>query len=58
MYNEEDSVAPLIDAVRSALEGFGSWELVLVDDGSSDRTASLAEEYASRDSRVRFVRLG
>jgi glycosyltransferase involved in cell wall biosynthesis len=57
MYNEEDSVAPLIDAVRSALEGFGSWELVLVDDGSSDRTASLAEEYAGRDNRVRVVRL-
>lgn len=57
MYNEEDSVTPLVEAVRSALEGFRPWELILVDDGSSDRTATLAEEQASRDGRVRVVRL-
>ena len=32
-------------------------EIVLVDDGSSDRTATIAEQYAASDSRIRVIRL-
>lgn len=53
--NEEESVAPLVEAVRSALSD--SWELILVDDGSRDRTVERARELAAADSRVRLVRL-
>ena len=38
----------------SALEGI-PFELVLVDDGSSDRTPELLEQIAARDERVRVV---
>ena len=38
LYNEEESVGPLVDAVREALAAVASWELVLVDDGSRDAT--------------------
>lgn len=39
MYNEENSVAPLVDQVHEALDQYRHrWELVLVNDGSSDTT--------------------
>ena len=37
LYNEEDNVGPLVDAVHQAMSGTGwPWELILVDDGSRD----------------------
>ena len=56
MYNEEASVEPLVAAVRSALSD-SSWELLLVDDGSTDGTVAAAERERVHDSRVRLVRL-
>jgi glycosyltransferase involved in cell wall biosynthesis len=57
LYNEEESVRPLVEAVRDALAGFPSWELVLVDDGSRDATAAVAERLVAADSRVVLLQL-
>ena len=57
LYNEEDSVGPLVDAVRSALEPTPPWELVLVDDGSRDGTADRVAQLAETDPRIRLIRL-
>lgn len=57
LYNEEENVAPLVEAVRAALADHPSWELVLVDDGSRDRTAELVAAQAAADPRVRLVQL-
>ncbi len=57
LFNEEESVPALIEAVCSALVGHGSWELVLVDDGSSDATAEIAGSFEASDPRIRLVRL-
>ena len=57
LYNEEDSVPALVDAIRSVLAAESSWELVLVDDGSADRTAAVAEQLSASDSRIRLIRL-
>jgi glycosyltransferase involved in cell wall biosynthesis len=57
LYNEEESVAPLVDAVRGALEGQPPWELVLVDDGSRDSTAQVAGALAAADPRIVLLQL-
>ena len=57
LFNEEESVSALVAAVRGALQSHGSWELVLVDDGSNDRTAEVAGRISAADPRVRLVRL-
>jgi glycosyltransferase involved in cell wall biosynthesis len=57
LYNEADNVTPLVDAVTEALAGSTSWELILVDDGSTDQTAATADAIAARDKRVRLIRL-
>ena len=57
LYNEEDNIRPLVLAVREALAGHGTWELVLVNDGSRDHTAQIAGEAAAEDARVRLIEL-
>jgi glycosyltransferase involved in cell wall biosynthesis len=57
LLNEEENVLPLIDRVRTALGDQESWELVLVNDGSTDRTAELIDRCAADDSRIRLVTL-
>ncbi|HEU4700627.1 MAG TPA: glycosyltransferase family 2 protein [Gemmatimonadales bacterium] len=56
VYNEEENVGPLVDAVRAALPD-GAWELLLVDDGSTDRTAEVIAALSIADPRVRLVAL-
>jgi glycosyltransferase involved in cell wall biosynthesis len=59
LYNEESGIAALLARVRAVLDALpgGPHELILVDDGSSDRTAALAEEAARSDARVVLVSL-
>lgn len=58
VYNEEESVTPLIDAVADALRNWrDDWELVFVDDGSGDRTVAAIEAQIAREPRVRLLRL-
>ncbi|MGH7719101.1 MAG: glycosyltransferase family 2 protein [Gemmatimonadaceae bacterium] len=57
LFNEEDSVGALVEAVRQALREMSAWELVLVDDGSADGTADIATRLSRADPRIRLVRL-
>jgi glycosyltransferase involved in cell wall biosynthesis len=57
LYNEEENVPPLVEAVRGALRNDLAWELVLVDDGSRDGTATVASRLAEQDSRIRVGHL-
>ena len=58
LYNEQDNVARLCAATHEALVNLPrSYELVLVDDGSSDGTYAAAAAIARADPRVRFIAL-
>ncbi|WP_243256360.1 MULTISPECIES: glycosyltransferase family 2 protein [Rhizobium] len=49
IFNEEDSVGPLIERVAEAMLSYqAGWELILVDDGSTDATIANARAYLSR----------
>ena len=50
MYNEEENVEKTVRRIGETMEAFkdGAWELILVNDGSRDRTFPLAEELAAR----------
>ncbi len=57
-HNEEDNVTVLYARLKQVMEQVGdSFELVLVDDGSSDKSYKLLEEIAAVDSRVLVVKL-
>ncbi len=54
VYNEEENVKPMIDAIFSALKGI-DFELIYVDDGSTDNTRKEVKNFS--DDRLRLVEL-
>ena len=56
VYNEEEVLPELYRRVRAVMEETGeTWELVLVNDGSRDRSAQIIAELHEADSRVTGV---
>lgn len=50
VFNEEESVGPLIARIEQAMENFpGLWELILIDDGSTDATLANARQAIGRE---------
>ena len=52
-YNGEKFLTTTIESVIA--QTLTDWELILVDDGSQDTTISIAQDYVSRDGRIRFL---
>jgi glycosyltransferase involved in cell wall biosynthesis len=56
MYNEEAYVERAVAAARAVLEEMGgNWEIVVVDDASTDGTGARADRLAAADPRVRAI---
>lgn len=56
-YNEEENAQPIIAAATRHLEaaGVADFEIVLIDNASTDRTVELIREVCSRDPRVKLI---
>jgi glycosyltransferase involved in cell wall biosynthesis len=56
IYNEEGNIQQLYDEICEVMDQTGeSWELVTVNDGSSDKSYALLSELATQDDRVKVV---
>jgi glycosyltransferase involved in cell wall biosynthesis len=52
-YNEERDIQRALDSILA--QTFTGWELIIIDDGSTDGTAAIIQSYVDQDSRIKFV---
>jgi glycosyltransferase involved in cell wall biosynthesis len=58
VYNEEENLEPLTREVISAVQPLGEdYELIMVDDGSTDRTFHKLSDIQRKDPRIKILRL-
>ena len=53
VYNVEQYLPKCIDSVLT--QPFGDFELILVDDGSTDSSGRICDDYARKDVRIKVV---
>ena len=54
--NEEDSIFPLINEIRKVFKTMDVWyEIILVDDGSTDKSLSTIKELSLTYKRIKFI---
>jgi len=51
VYNHEDYVREALDSVLAQTDP--DWEAIVIDDGSTDGTGAVVDDYATRDARIR-----
>lgn len=57
-YNEEDNIEELYEQLTRVLKGLGvSYELIFIDDGSTDRSHDILIKVFESDKTVKFIRL-
>jgi len=56
VYNEVENIELLHDEICQALEGLTDFEMLFVDDGSSDGTLEKLQQLAQKSSRLRVIR--
>ena len=56
VYNTAPFVAEAIESILS--QSFADFEFIIIDDGSTDGSAQIVEQYAKQDCRIQFVSRG
>ena len=54
-YNTEKFIRTTLQSVKD--QTYQNWEMILVDDASTDRTVSIIEEFAKDDDRIKLFKL-
>ena len=52
-FNEESSIAKAIESIST--QTYKSWEFIIIDDCSSDKTQEIIKRYCDKDNRIRLV---
>ena len=53
VYNNEKYFPNAVQSIMN--QTFSDWELIIVDDGSTDRTPEIADRFANKDNRVKVI---
>lgn len=53
IYNAEQYLSECIESVLA--QSISSWEMILVDDGSTDNSGNICDEYLKRDNRIKVI---
>jgi len=53
-YNHEKFIKDCIESVLA--QTYQNWEMIIVDDASSDRTPEIIKNYAEKEKRIKFIR--
>ena len=53
-YNSQEFLAQAIDSVR--LQTYVNWELLIVDDCSTDKSSIIIQQYVQQDSRIHYLK--
>ncbi len=57
LHNEEESIEDMYKALNSVMEAeYSDYELIFIDDGSTDRTLDILEPFEQKDPKVRLLR--
>lgn len=51
VYNVEEYIEQCIDSIL--VQSYQNWEIILVDDGSTDRSGQICKNYAHKDNRIK-----
>ena len=51
LYNKEEWISQAIESVLK--QKYKDWEMIIVDDGSSDKSGNIADDYAQKDERIK-----
>lgn len=55
-YNEEGAIRTTVEDARKVLERIAErWEIIIVNDGSSDGTGEIAQKLSEKDRRIRVI---
>ena len=56
IYNEADNIPTLYKRIRETMDSTGeAWEIIMIDDGSIDKSSELIHDLSQKDERVRKV---
>ncbi|WP_343330109.1 glycosyltransferase family 2 protein [Polaribacter staleyi] len=54
IFNRDKTIDKSLNSIIN--QTYTNWECILVDDGSTDKSVAILEEYSNRDSRFRFYK--
>ena len=52
-YNAQDSISRAIESFQK--QTLTDWELIIIDDGSTDKTSKILDDFAAEDSRIKVI---
>src|SRR5438093_8965324 len=58
IYNEVDNIIPLVDELEWVMTASANmWELIFVDDGSTDESSTILQRLVASKPHIRYIRL-